>query len=230
MTRNEERFGSFLFGKDGMFSEFSDQQRMDRLKQCASLEHALRDCQNKQKNESKKQLLPTKKEKDEETLKKSSSWWRFPWQSNKESSIHRTSTTTTTTDDVNATSKTNANKTHMNLLSVNSNNDDDTRIEQSKMSRNDHMAMKINKFYDWDQDEIAKQSSKKKNNCDMETHAVWACRAIALGCASELVTLKKCFKAKNNNDDCRDAQQILSTCVNREAKELDDRIQQRRAK
>lgn len=217
MTRKEERFGSFLFGKDGMFSEFSDQQRMDRLKQCATLEHALRDCQ-------KNKLLPPPSKK-EETLSKQSSWW-FPWSTKKESSIQNTSTTST---DVNKDmSSTNTDRTTIDLLSVNINTKDidDQRIEPSRMSRNDHVAMKINKFYDWNNDDTAKQSKK---NCDMETHAVWACRAIALGCASELVTLKKCFKTKNN-DDCQDAQRILSTCVNQEAKELDERIQQRRAK
>jgi len=40
-------------------------------------------------------------------------------------------------------------------------------------------------------------SSKEKNiGCARETHALWACRALALGCAADLASLKKCFVHK----------------------------------
>ncbi len=90
-------------------------------------------------------------------------------------------------------------------------------------------------------------------SCSRENHAVWGCRAMALGCATELVQLKKCFQKHeyNNpayfaydqnesppeshrgeldirtdvlNDDCRLDMQKLGKCVSINWEELDTRL------
>ena len=82
-------------------------------------------------------------------------------------------------------------------------------------------------------------------SCSREHHAVWGCRAMALGCATELVQLKKCFQTHPNNNpkyfaydnntgdeamdgstngnDCKLDMQKLGTCVLANWKELDSR-------
>mmetsp|Transcript_18428 Transcript_18428/g.27310 ORF Transcript_18428/g.27310 Transcript_18428/m.27310 type:complete len:192 (+) Transcript_18428:123-698(+) len=78
--------------------------------------------------------------------------------------------------------------------------------------------------------------------CARETHAVWGCRAIALGCAPHMIDLRNCFQEsytteqvlsvsqfgyENNNNEnipCRDIQRALGECVAREASLLEQRV------
>ena len=86
--------------------------------------------------------------------------------------------------------------------------------------------------------------------CSMERHAVWACRSLAVGCASDLSDLKRCFKEKlgttnpsanhyedsavdidkkgahNDNAGCKWNQRKLGNCVIRETDELEKRVKQ----
>ena len=88
------------------------------------------------------------------------------------------------------------------------------------------------------------------SSCSREHHAVWGCRAMALGCAPELVQLKKCFQKHENNhptyfaydddqtdsdevqahahapdeNDCRLDMQKLGQCVSTNWKLLDARV------
>jgi hypothetical protein len=51
--------------------------------------------------------------------------------------------------------------------------------------------------------DICSSSNGKASSCSKEHHALWGCRAMALGCAKELVQLKKCFEENHdstNND------------------------------
>lgn len=63
-------------------------------------------------------------------------------------------------------------------------------------------------------------------NCHREAHALWACRAKALKCGSELVTLNKCFKT-DPTDSCREEQEIVGKCVIKNSSELEERIRKR---
>lgn len=92
----------------------------------------------------------------------------------------------------------------------------------------------------------AKGVRRKKNSCSMERHAVWACRAIALGCASDLVELRECFRDNlgttnpegchyeddgGGNDGiersmCRLEQRIVAQCVLKKEKELKESLEE----
>ena len=88
-------------------------------------------------------------------------------------------------------------------------------------------------------------------SCSMEHHAVFGCRAMALGCASELVQLKKCFQKfgdtnpkyfayegnSNGNGgvddvdggtDCKLDMRKLGQCVDKNWKELDARTRNKK--
>mmetsp|Transcript_16737 Transcript_16737/g.31707 ORF Transcript_16737/g.31707 Transcript_16737/m.31707 type:complete len:238 (-) Transcript_16737:9-722(-) len=43
-------------------------------------------------------------------------------------------------------------------------------------------------------------SSSPAISCSKEHHALWGCRAMAVGCAKELVELKKCFEENHSSD------------------------------
>ena len=79
-------------------------------------------------------------------------------------------------------------------------------------------------------------------SCSREHHAVWGCRAIALGCSSELVQLKKCFQDRGdinphyftykndgtleNTDEngCQLDMQKLGKCVTKNFEDLNNRM------
>jgi hypothetical protein len=84
-------------------------------------------------------------------------------------------------------------------------------------------------------------------DCAIETHEMWACRALALGCGNHLDDLRRCWSDKNpitavvtrRGDDgmdfhedpkkdekksCRGIQISMARCVNRHAAELNERV------
>lgn len=98
-------------------------------------------------------------------------------------------------------------------------------------------------------------SSSEISSCARETHEAWACRGMALGCASDLVELKKCFREKeeeayfssqsstyagNDANDgtgggpkaaaCAEEQRKLGTCAAVNAARLQERIRNRSRK
>ena len=133
---------------------------------------------------------------------------------------------------------------------------------------------KIARFFQWDKPENAHISSSKteevsENNtrnekianrlqanysrgCHQESHELWACRALALGCGSflkdlrqvwdqeTLVTSQNEFETKTNEiiyedrksreDIAREIQQKMAKCVTKNASELAQRIEARRNK
>lgn len=84
-------------------------------------------------------------------------------------------------------------------------------------------------------------SSSAPALCHREKHAVWGCRAMALGCANDLVKLKKCMLVRHNHtnpkystyesekdwmiaDGCQLEMQKLGRCVSTNWKELSERL------
>ena len=89
--------------------------------------------------------------------------------------------------------------------------------------------------------ELKSRNESMPVSCSRERHAVWGCRAMAVGCAEELVQLKKCFIEKHrdtnpqyfayensndlsNTDACQVDMQKLGQCVSQKWKELDERL------
>lgn len=77
--------------------------------------------------------------------------------------------------------------------------------------------------------------------CAKETHALWACRSVCLGCAEHLRNVKDCFQlvppqiletpqtsyeptSYTGVIPCRELQQELGKCVITQAKELQQRL------
>ncbi|KAL3777241.1 hypothetical protein HJC23_013222 [Cyclotella cryptica] len=102
-------------------------------------------------------------------------------------------------------------------------------------------------------DNYGNVKSNFSHGCHKETHELWACRALALGCGNYLSDLRRCWDetsqihARNNsptnqnsaseNDDvrrnrradaCREIQQNMAKCVTKNASELAERIEARR--
>ena len=90
------------------------------------------------------------------------------------------------------------------------------------------------------------QLDSSTSSCQRELHAVWTCRALTLGCGSELVHLKRCFEVEGisnptcfydvplsslpqdnsiSTHDCRFYQRKVATCVTEQWKNLHKRRQ-----
>jgi len=91
------------------------------------------------------------------------------------------------------------------------------------------MGLRLVRYFQW--------RNIEAQNCVREEHAVWACRAVGLGCGTELVDLRDCFRenaddvleappaywTKSNNESnavCGQFQHAIAQCVHREATEL----------
>lgn len=83
-------------------------------------------------------------------------------------------------------------------------------------------------------------SSRYSKDCIQETHEMWACRALALGCGNHLSDLRRCwsdassmqnkgeltFKDGDSGTDasCRGIQQQMARCVLKNTAELKERM------
>eukprot|EP00978_Attheya_sp_CCMP212_P044183 scaffold303588_cov51-Attheya_sp.AAC.2 len=115
---------------------------------------------------------------------------------------------------------------------------------------------KIARYYQWNTSTAsasAESNNRSKHNeskvelepCAMETHAVWACRAIGLGCANYMMDLRGCFQEAQENGEeastsvminpsyvdsmtgpsvCKAHQQRMAACVEEKAAALDARL------
>ncbi len=95
-------------------------------------------------------------------------------------------------------------------------------------------------------------NTKRRNNhnfshgCAKETHELWACRALSLGCGNYVGDLRRCWKENSSDkpqnqtdsfegseisyegrDSCRKIQQDMARCVTRNARELTERMEAR---
>jgi hypothetical protein len=108
----------------------------------------------------------------------------------------------------------------------------------------------VSSFYDnGSGDDKARQGKKIaarprfSEDCAIETHELWACRALALGCGNHLVDLRKCWSDQNSvatvtmrdegiefykdpkeEKSCRSIQLSMARCVNRHTAELNERV------
>lgn len=121
--------------------------------------------------------------------------------------------------------------------------------------------MKMMRYFEWRTNELMRvtdehgetrvvavpnQSETSDDSCAREAHALWACRAVTLACASKLNQLKECFDtlpkeqiisvtetayevgvAEGATVPCRMMQQQLGECVGIRAAELKERIRAR---
>lgn len=92
------------------------------------------------------------------------------------------------------------------------------------------------------------KSDNFSSNCTRETHAIYACKALALGCGADLMEMKKCFvnelgttnpssiyydSAQNNQSSslsstkCQLEQKKVGQCIRKNMEELNQRMETR---
>ena len=85
--------------------------------------------------------------------------------------------------------------------------------------------------------------ARSRRDCSKETHELWACRALALGCGGHVRDLRQCWMdaqivdahaptggegaglQNGTRHSCQDVQMSLASCVNKRAAELAERVQ-----
>lgn len=218
-------FGS---GDNGFLATFADEQRLERLDGCTALEGDLGQCQRVRR-------------KMEEVLEETESgggggrgfWGR---RGNNKSK--------TDADEMDGT-------------------DASTYVPSQSATKT-----RIARFYDWGEPDggataaapdataasangSAAAAAASPPSCHRESHSVWACRALAVGCADHLVPLRKCLRRTGSAavhyegsgnalaedggaiggtgsvDECVLEQQALAQCVNVKLDELDKRFRER---
>lgn len=221
------RLAGRVFGSasgDGFLATFADEQRLERLDGCTALEGDLGQCQR-----IRRKILEEALEKTESGGGGRGFWGR---RGNNKSK--------TDTDEIDSTA----------LPYVPSQSATKTRIAR---------------FYDWGEPDgaataAAPDAAASANrsaaaasppSCHRESHSVWACRALAVGCADHLVPLRKCLRRTGSAavhyegsgetltedggaiggtgsvDECVLEQQALAQCVNVKLDELDKRFRER---
>lgn len=211
-----DRLAKKLFASpDSPFTAFADQQRMDRLEQCQQLQRILAACQSANNDARDAPMNETEEILDIPQSRSGARIARFfKW------------------DSPNSDEQNDAQEQSTSVLSEaassfykGSDNDDVGECEsvQSKKS-------------------IARRSCYSKD-CAIETHELWACRALALGCGNHLGDLRRCLDdanpvlvrnsggdeveyyidEKKKKNSCREIQVDMARCVNRHAAELDER-------
>jgi len=231
-----------IFGVKGPFGKFSANQRLFRLRQCDELQLALEDCEKQARiaqhhaknnvssssrlnnwfpsisDRNKSRNVPTvdKGEKDVTPEKKNSSPPRKIEDTKSGKKISRFYDWGLTKRDFSGPSA--------------------TAVAASAIGVGDASSIADNSGRTTKSSKIVRRGKK---SCSMERHAVWACRAMALGCASDLVKLRECFRdlgttnpeschyEDNRSDDdeavggmCRSEQRIVAQCVIRKENEL----------
>mmetsp|Transcript_14267 Transcript_14267/g.16862 ORF Transcript_14267/g.16862 Transcript_14267/m.16862 type:complete len:315 (+) Transcript_14267:75-1019(+) len=262
--------GEFVFGGKGYFGKFSANQRNYRLQQCMELQLALEDCETRlRRRKARAAQRAAKVDQPPPSSSSEASWNR--WFSSGSSGSDRTSTTTVGTDENDIVRKKKKKKKKKNQEKASSSSSNPPRIEDSKSGKKislfydwgltgraaagppatataaatvgvgtvvaEPMENTIGKT------STTNRGRSNKKSCSMEHHAVWACRAMALGCAPDLMKLRKCFKNdlgttnpegiyyENGGDvdgteggRCQLEQRIVAQCVLRQEKELKDRL------
>jgi hypothetical protein len=94
---------------------------------------------------------------------------------------------------------------------------------QDETTASESVSMKkIARYYHWNTSEPAATATANtsQNNeskveiepCAMETHAVWACRAIGLGCANYMMDLRGCFQEAQEKGDEASTSVMINPC------------------
>jgi len=81
-----------------------------------------------------------------------------------------------------------------------------------------------------DNNRVTSTQSSSLSCSNISQDDVWACRALALQCGNELISLNDCFKRRHETDEkisCSNEQDILGMCVSKNASALESRLKER---
>jgi hypothetical protein len=213
-----DRLAKALFASPSSpLTAFADRQRLERLEQCKQLEDILLACQKANEvRENDNRGSSTTAAETGSAASKSRSEARikrfFKWNESQETN-----------------GSNDANNTSSNVFSdatASIYGDGGEESSEDKQVRN-----RLN----------TNTSPRYSKDCIKETHEMWACRALALGCGNHLSNLKQCwsdassvqqntgeitFKDGDSASDasCRGIQQQMARCVTKNAVELEQRM------
>lgn len=210
-----DRLAKSIFASpDSPFTAFADRQRVERLEQCGELQRIVDVCQAAAN--STKNDTSNNVDVDIPSSKSAKRISRFfKWNSVDQSSAAQQQIDTNASDVFTEAASSFTNDNE----SGNSNN------QRSKTSSNS-----------------SRQNYSK--GCVIETHELWACKALAVGCGNFLSDLRQCWTQQqiedaqrsenegityhnSSRDNCRDIQIDMGRCVKKNIKELDDRAAKR---
>ena len=213
-----DRLAKRIFAsEDSPFTAFADRQRVERLEQCGELQRIVDACQAAANRSTNNDTSNDKLSSDVD-IPSSKSAKRisrfFKWNSVDQSSAQRQQTDTSASDVFTEAASSFTN----NKESERSNSQSSKTINSSRTSYS--------------------------KGCVIETHELWACKALAVGCGNFLSELRQCWTQQqiedaqrsenegmtyhnNNRDNCRDIQIVMGRCVKKNIKELDDRAAKR---
>lgn len=254
------------------FLLFSDDQRIERLNQCMVIQLALDECVRLSKRNVEK--IPTKRNQEDgskDRLSKSS-WSNKIWSKATQDELQEVKNNNDRDDRpkikleetragmkmsrfyewglVNtraqaAIAKMREEGGTWNSLRPTDNNNSSSNSKSIKKDHSDDISSEKSTSLTESSSSAPGKSSSLPSCCGRETHALWGCRAIALGCAPDLVKLKSCFENKlgttnpsliqyeDSNSErlssspCGREQKVVGDCVLKNWAELNDRIKNR---
>jgi hypothetical protein len=231
-----------LFGKDGIFGTFSDRNRLARLENCEQLQKALDSCEGAQR--------------DAIASRQHNSWGRG---SSDNVQLSETDLDKAQSQSIERLQNIRGGMKIARFYEWGIENPNATaaiglmREKQNITEKRTMHPKSVSSNVDKEDPTVIDLSGKEnKANvtsrapCSMERHAVWACRSLAVGCAPDLVDLKKCFKdnlgttnppsnhyedasvdregPSTNNEGCKWSQRKLGKCVINEVDLLQKRM------
>ena len=226
------RLADRVFGSDGFLGTFADEQRLERLDGCKALEGDWDQCTKIQKRLKEVERVRLEKEGGGSGGGGGGFWGR---RKNKQGAAAGVVGTDERADDT---------------------------VDTSYVPSQSATKTRIARFYDWGEPDGEGAAEAPGDggavlpatsaSCHRETHSVWACRALAVGCADHLVPLRKCLQrtgtvathyegsaaggaaedgfSTGSADECILEQQALAQCVNIKLEELDKRFRDRQRK
>ena len=212
-----DRLAKALFASPSSpLTAFADRQRLERLDQCKQLEDILLSCQKANEVRENGDRDSTTTVEIGSAANKSRSEARikrfFKWNEPQQ--------TSSSSDDNNTSSNVFSDATASIYGDGGGESSDDKQV-RNRLNTN--------------------TSPRYSKDCIKETHEMWACRALALGCGNHLSNLKQCwsdassvqqskgeitFKDGDSASDasCRGIQQQMARCVTKNTAELEQRI------
>ena len=213
-----DRLAKSIFASpDSPFTAFADRQRVERLQECGELQRIVDACQaaaSSTKDNNTSNNLSTDVSIPSSKRAKRISRF-FKWNSVDQSSAAQQQQIDTNASDV---------FTKAASSFTNENDSGNSNNQRSKTTN--------------------KPRTSYSKGCVIETHELWACKALAVGCGNFLSDLRQCWTQQqiedaqrsenegmtyhnSNRDNCRDIQINMGRCVKKNIKELDDRAAKR---
>jgi len=212
-----------IFGPKGPFGDFADRQRIERLESCAELQQAWQSCQETLLFLQRQEEAAVDQEDDsfEKKPEQKGRFWNLNLKrKSKNSSDSLNDPSESDSSPSPSVSNTRWEDTRMGMKIARYYNwgidnpkaqrviaqmrDEQTSAQLGTLTPNvssnendsesNHNSKKLISDNQIGKDKNHTLQNCNQESCDQACHAMWACRAIALGCASELSQLKSCFQ------------------------------------